>query len=321
MPKDRSDITESDDTVDLRKPRKIRPIVKYLYVSLIIILAGIMLFSLYKIISISAQYRAGDSEYEEIVNDLVVDYETVVIQHKHRPTETPIPVDTAGDTEDTSADTSLPEESDTAQVETDAPQKEPVVLKESVIVVPKVDTAALKEKNADFTGWIYLHDTVLNYPVAQGEDNDYYLDHTFYGQKNINGCIFIDSRLDLTHENKNLIFYGHHMNSGAMFAILRRYVWYDFYYSHKYIIYVTEQGPYLITVFSAYNAPVVSDAWKTDFANDEEYALWLRDIKAASEVPTDFAPTVDDKIATLTTCSFSKKDARIVVHGVIEPLF
>ena len=111
------------------------------------------------------------------------------------------------------------------------------------------------------------------------------------------------------------------MNSGAMFAILRRYVWYDFYYSHKYIIYVTEEGPYLITVFSAYNAPVVSDAWKTEFSSDEEYAHWLREIKKASEVPTDFAPTVDDRIATLTTCSFSKKDARIVVHGVIEPLF
>jgi sortase B len=111
------------------------------------------------------------------------------------------------------------------------------------------------------------------------------------------------------------------MKSGAMFAILRMYVWYDFYYSHKYITYVTEDGPYLITVFSAYNVSEVSDAWKIDFANDEEYAAWLKKVKAASQVPTDLTPTVDDRVVTLTTCSFVFDNARMVVHGVIEPLF
>ena len=307
-----------------RKPRTKRRFGKIIYISLLCLLSSVMLFSLYKVISISMQYRAGDEEYDEIINEAVIEYETYVIPVKQRPAETPMPeVTTPPPAEDTlleGDDTGIVDEVTEAESEEPAPTPAPA-LKESVIVVPKIDTDTLKEKNGDFTGWIYLHDTVMNYPVVQGEDNEYYLDHTFYDQKNINGCIFIDSRLDLTQDNKNLIFYGHHMNSGAMFAILRRYVWYDFYYSHKYIIYVTEEGPYLITVFSAYNAPVVSDAWRTEFANDEEYAVWLRNIKAASEVRTDFAPTVEDNIVTLTTCSFSKKDARIVVHGVIEPLF
>lgn len=311
----------ADNEVTLRKPRKKRKLSRTVYLSLIIILSSVMLFSLYKVIDIMLQYRAGDSEYEDIANELVVEYETFVIPSPSAPEDTVVHIDTEAPPVDTTPETSSPVESET-ETETEEQQKEPTPLKESVIVVPKIDTAALKEKNPDFAGWIYLHDTVMNYPVAQAEDNDYYLDHTFYGQKNINGCIFIDYRIDLDRDdNKNLIFYGHHMNSGAMFAILRRYVWYDFYYSHKYIVYVTEEGPYLITVFSAYNVSVASDAWQTEFSSDEEYAQWLKKIKSASEVPTSLTPTVNDKIATLTTCSFSQKNARIVVHGVIEPLF
>jgi sortase B len=308
-----------EETPAFRKPKKKR-IGKTVYMIAIILLSGIMCFSLYKVISISAQYEAGEAEYEGIAEEFVQAYETYAIPLKQRPviTEPPFdPLDTLSGEDST--DVSLPNDQ-TAPLTTVPPNiSEP--LKESVIVVPKINVDYLKSKNSEFRGWIYLDGTQINYPVAQGSDNDYYLDHTFYGQNNINGCIFLDYRHDLNADNKNLLIYGHHMKSGAMFAILRMYVWYDFYYSHKYITYVTEDGPYLITVFSAYNVSEVSDAWKIDFTNDEEYAAWLKKVKAASQVPTDLTPTVDDRVVTLTTCSFVFDNARMVVHGVIEPLF
>lgn len=320
MHKDNQPINESTEREpELRKPKKRKSIAKKIYVTAIFLLSGIMLFSLYKVISISAQYRAGEAEYEDIAEEFVEEYETYAIPSKRPVVTEPLPqTPESASGWDTSSDTSA----DTVPIAvTTETEKAPEPLKESVISVPKVNVDYLRSKNPDFRGWIYLAGTQINYPVAQGTDNDYYLDHTFYGQKNINGCIFLDYRHDLSADNKNLLLYGHHMKSGAMFAILRMYVWYDFYYSHKYITYVTEDGPYLITVFSAYNVSEVSDAWKLDFANDEEYATWLKKIKQASQVPTDLTPTTDDRIVTLTTCSFAYDNARIVVHGVIEPLF
>ena len=302
-------------------PKKKKRVGKSIYSIAIVLLSGIMLFSLYKVISISAQYRAGDTEYEDIADEFVQSYETYALPNTERPVVTE-PAETDFFEEAmTDYESALTGTETESAPETTEKEKGPEPLKESVIVVPKVDIDHLKSKNPDFAGWIYIDGTVVNYPVAKGVDNDYYLAHTFYGQKNINGSIFLDYRHDLSADNKNLLFYGHHMKSGAMFAVLRKYVWYDFYYSHKYITYVTEEGTYLITVFSAYNVSEVSDAWKIDFANDEEYAAWLKNIKRASQVPTDITPTVEDKVVTLTTCSFAYDNARIVVHGIIEPLF
>ena len=44
---------------------------------------------------------------------------------------------------------------------------------------PEVDFAALAAVNPDVTAWLYGPDTGISYPVVQGADNDYYLDHLF----------------------------------------------------------------------------------------------------------------------------------------------
>ena len=292
---------------------------KVIYTIAIIIFSCIMLFSLYKVVSILTQYRIGESEYEDIAEEFVEEYETYVIPEHISIIE----ADTSSVETDTSDDAFVSDEvyTEPDTVSDTTEEKVPEAPKESVIVVPKVDIDYLKSKNSDFAGWLYLDGTAINYPVAHGTDNEYYLTHTFYGQSNINGCIFIDYRNNSGMDNKNLLIYGHHMKSGAMFAVLRKYVWHDFYYSHKYLTYVTEDGPYLITVFSAYNVSEISDAWKTDFANEQEYAAWLSNIKHASEISTNITPTVEDKVVTLTTCSFVYDNARMVVHGIIQPLF
>ena len=45
----------------------------------------------------------------------------------------------------------------------------------------------LKDINDDTIGWIYVDGTNIDYPIVQGEDNDYYLNHSFYRESNSNG--------------------------------------------------------------------------------------------------------------------------------------
>ena len=60
----------------------------------------------------------------------------------------------------------------------------------------EVDFDALVKKNKDVKAWIYSKDTVINYPVVQGKDNQYYLYRMINGEWNGKGSIFIDYRCE-----------------------------------------------------------------------------------------------------------------------------
>ncbi len=47
------------------------------------------------------------------------------------------------------------------------------------IVLPSVDFETLRENGPDIIGWLSLTDTVLNYPVTQTDNNEYYLNHLY----------------------------------------------------------------------------------------------------------------------------------------------
>lgn len=55
-----------------------------------------------------------------------------------------------------------------------------------------VDFDELLAQSSDVVGWIYSADTPINYPVVQGEDNDFYLHRFMDGTWNPSGTIFLD---------------------------------------------------------------------------------------------------------------------------------
>ena len=73
---------------------------------------------------------------------------------------------------------------------------------------------------------------MLDYPVVQGEDNSYYLSHTFRGENNIAGSIFLDYRNSSDFKDGRSIIYGHNMKDGSMFHGLRKYRNVEFFQAH-----------------------------------------------------------------------------------------
>ena len=86
-----------------------------------------------------------------------------------------------------------------------------------------VDWDALRAANPDTVAWIHVPNTVISYPVVQGEDNEHYLTYDFDGDAGWlanYGAIFMDYKNKPDWSDKSYFIYGHHMNDGSMFADL-----------------------------------------------------------------------------------------------------
>ena len=56
------------------------------------------------------------------------------------------------------------------------------------------------------------------------------------------------------------------------------------------------------------------------FASAEEYAAWVAKMKSQSTFTSDTEVTVDDRVITLSTCTYEYDNARFVVQGKLVPL-
>lgn len=207
------------------------------------------------------------------------------------------------------------ESASAASAETQAGQPEETI---PAIAFPEVDFRQLRSINPDIVGWIYSEDTVINYPVAQNEDKDYYLTHLFTGEENPSGCIYLDTTNDPTFADRNSIIYGHHMNNGSMFASLTEYKKQEYYDAHPRLLLMTPHANYVVEVFSGYVLSGWGDAWKVSFSDEADFSLWLEQSKASSCFLSDVIPTTEDKILTLSTCTYEFDDARFVLLGILK---
>ena len=48
----------------------------------------------------------------------------------------------------------------------------------------------LQKENDDIVGWLEIEDTNINYPVLQGDDNEFYLNRNYKKEKSEKGSIF-----------------------------------------------------------------------------------------------------------------------------------
>ena len=181
--------------------------------------------------------------------------------------------------------------------------------------VPEIDFHALDQVSGNLIAWLYLPGSVINYPVAQCDNNSYYLKHLADGTVNSSGCLFLDYKNDREFTDDNSIIYGHHMKNGSMFGSLDRYSRQKFYNSHPSLYLVTQPDRYRIEVFSAYTTSKDSDAYTLRFSDRQEYGEWIERIKARSDIKTNVQVTTEDRILTLSTCAYSFRNARFVVHG------
>ena len=182
----------------------------------------------------------------------------------------------------------------------------------------ELDLEALREVNPDVVGWIMIPNTQINYPLLQGEDNAYYLNHTWEGRKNSVGSIFLEhlSNPDLT--DFNTIIYGHNMKNGSMFAGLHTFRYQSHFDSHPYVYLRTDAGAYRYEIFAAYRADVESSTYALHFPDERYREAFIKDALESSVIETGVQPEVNDRILTLSTCSGAGYSNRWVVQARLK---
>lgn len=184
---------------------------------------------------------------------------------------------------------------------------------------PVVDFEALQDINPDVVAWIYQEGTVINYPVVQGSDNSEYMYQLVDGTSNSAGSIFVDYRNPPDFTGRNTILYGHHMKDKSMFASITNYKDQSFYDEHPTCLILMPEGNCTLEFFAGFVANLNSDAWKLEFASDEEYGAWLERAVKNSDFQSHVTPTPQDRVVTLSTCSYEYDDARYVLMGILTP--
>lgn len=181
--------------------------------------------------------------------------------------------------------------------------------------LPKVDFETLRKTCPDLVAWLYCPGTVIDYPIVQGDDNSYYLNHLADGTKNKNGCLFIDTSNASDFSDDNTLIYGHNMASGSMFASLLDYADQDYYQAHPVMYLITEAATYQVDLFSAYTTNPEGDAYYINLSGKEPFKNWIADCARQSDFQTNMTLRASDHMITLSTCAYSAKNARYVVQG------
>lgn len=186
--------------------------------------------------------------------------------------------------------------------------------------VPLVDLAALREKYPDIQGWLTIPGTGVDYPVLQSgkASPEYYLRRNYQGEWDINGSLFLQWNCKAPG-GRNLIIYGHNMNSGAMFGNLDYYADAGYCREHPAVYFQTMEGVAEYEIVSVMKADIrMFPFQQAEFQGAEGLQDYLIQAKALRlfEIGEDGETEEAEQALTLVTCSYEWKNARNVVVAV-----
>ncbi len=172
----------------------------------------------------------------------------------------------------------------------------------------------LHEENEEVIGWIAFDNMDISYPVMRAKDNDYYLDHTYSGEENPAGSIFMEASNMPDFSDYHTIVYGHNMKNGSMFGSLKNYKIKDHYKGNEYFTVYTLDSVYRYQIFAYYDISMYGDVYHNQFGPDEYFQMFIDKMVSRSYYDTGVKPKKTDRILTLSTCS--TKGNRFVVNAI-----
>ncbi len=191
--------------------------------------------------------------------------------------------------------------------------------KEEVEALPEgsinEEYASLYAANDDFIGWINIPGTNVDYPVVQGEDNDYYLHTDFEGNYLFAGTIFADyeGKFGPNEMPNNTILYGHMMLYKYQFAALSNYASnIEFFKASPVVDFNTLYKDNKYKIFSVFKVNTSEEHGElfdynnhVYFESQSEFMDYIREVMDRSIYQTGVDIEYGDELLTLSTCDGS----------------
>jgi len=167
--------------------------------------------------------------------------------------------------------------------------------------------APIYQMNSDTVGWIRIDGTRINYPVMQTPDQiNYYLKRDFYKQDARYGSIYAHETASMDPVSDNVTIYGHNMADGTMFAALHKYRDEGFFREHPYITFdtlTTHQTYKIIAVFET--TDFIDNGFAYHYFVDgdqDEFEKFVATCKELALYETGETAVYGNKLLTLSTC-------------------
>lgn len=249
----------------------------------IIAALAVMLFSGYKLFTISAEYARGRDTYDQTAQQFV------------HTTPQPSTAPTAPSMKPVG--------------ETEPPEYAPIT----------VDFNALMEVSPHVVGWIYCPDTNIHYPIVQSGNNSDYLRAAPDGSHSYAGTIFLDYRCPGDFSGYNSIIYGHNLLDESMFGTLDRYKRQDYYEAHATLYLLTPEADYRVDLIGGLSLDARSELYRTDHT-EESFSEFLETVQEQSDYQAPAEELNLSRTLTLSTCAYENEDARYIVVGALTEL-
>lgn len=226
----------------------------------------------------------------------------------------------------TETTTTVPTETETETVTTPPP---PLVMLDSMI--------QYVEENPDVAGWITVPNTNIDNIVLQGTDNDFYLDHNYYGKYAQAGSVYADFRCKVNYYNNeqsdNIIIYGHNQADGSMFGTLKKYKVthqntrnFQFYLDNPTFTFSNLYEEYTYKIIALFIIEVLPSQTRDGVIFDyhnyvrfkepiRSFDTYKENVLARTAINTGVDFEYGDKFITLSTCSNEFDESRFVVIG------
>jgi sortase B len=181
---------------------------------------------------------------------------------------------------------------------------------------PMVDFEYMREQMPNIIAWIVSEGTVINYPVVQGTDNDFYLYHLPDGTRNQLGSIFIDYRNLADFSDNATFIFGHNMQSRDKFGTLLYYADQEHFDQHPEMYLFTPTHNFRIELFSGFEVDSALEIPPMYFTSAGHFYSFIEEAIRRSTFESSVQPSFGDRIVYLVTCAdFGPITQRVIIVG------
>lgn len=176
----------------------------------------------------------------------------------------------------------------------------------------------LQALNPEVFSWLTVYGTHMDYPVAQGKDNQKYVNTDALGEYSLSGAIFLDSKNSRDYSDFNSILYGHHMEKKAMFGELGAFSKKQFFDSHPYGNLYYGGKDHGLEFFAFLHTDAYDwDTFSPNIQGESEQQAYLEMVLQKAMHTRSIGLTGKEHIVLLTTCSMETTNGRDILAARI----